>query len=81
MSALPWRRWAALLAVTAATPVVAQQPAPQPAAAVSLSLEDAFRVAERESEAVRVAEAGVLRARGQQYQARSQRTARRKRRT
>jgi outer membrane protein TolC len=76
MSALTWRRWAALLAVTAATPLVAQQPAPQPApqpaGAVSLSLEDAFRVAEHESEAVRVAEAGVLRARGQQYQARSQ---------
>jgi len=44
----------------------------QPAAAVSLSLDDAFRVAEQQSEAVRIAEAAVLRARGSQYQARAQ---------
>lgn len=38
----------------------------------ALSLEDALRLAESQSEAVRIAQAGVLRARGQQMQARSQ---------
>src|SRR5215212_3329770 len=38
----------------------------------SLSLDEALTVAARQSEAVRIAEAGVRRARGQQYQARSQ---------
>ncbi|AHG89552.1 outer membrane efflux protein [Gemmatirosa kalamazoonensis] len=61
---------AALVAVSGARLALAQQPVSAPA--VTLSLDDAFRVAERESETVRVAEAGVLRARGQQYQARSQ---------
>ncbi|HEX9565371.1 MAG TPA: TolC family protein [Gemmatimonadaceae bacterium] len=37
-----------------------------------ISLEDALRLAETQSEAVRIAQAGVLRARGQQMQARSQ---------
>jgi outer membrane protein TolC len=38
----------------------------------TLSLDDALRLAASQSEAVRIAEAGVLRARGQQLQARSQ---------
>lgn len=37
----------------------------------SLSLDEALRLAEPQSEAVRIAQAGVHRARGQQYQARS----------
>ncbi len=47
-----------------------------PGAAVAqgrqLSLDEALRLAESQSEAVRIAQAGVLRARGQQMQARSQ---------
>ncbi|HEY0528210.1 MAG TPA: TolC family protein [Gemmatimonadaceae bacterium] len=39
----------------------------------SLSLDDAVRTAESQSEAIRIARAGVQRAEGQQYQARSQR--------
>jgi outer membrane protein len=39
----------------------------------ALSLEEAVRTAEAQSEAVRIARAGVQRAQGQQYQARSQR--------
>jgi outer membrane protein len=56
----------------------AQQPAPvrsAPAASVAphaLSLEEALRLAERASETVQIARAGVDRARGQQMQARSQ---------
>ncbi|MFP5354511.1 MAG: TolC family protein [Gemmatimonadota bacterium] len=38
----------------------------------SLSLEDALRLSQAQSEALRIAEAGVMRARGQQLQARSQ---------
>jgi outer membrane protein len=41
-------------------------------AARPLSLDEALRLAEERSEGVRIARAGVLRARGQQYQARSQ---------
>ena len=50
-------------------PARAQQPGAPPAA---VSLADALRLAERVSHTVRTAEAGVLRARGQQYQARAQ---------
>src|SRR4030081_1181559 len=39
----------------------------------TLSLDEAVRIAESQSEAVRIARAGVERAHGQQYQARSQR--------
>src|SRR5712691_3142732 len=39
----------------------------------TLSLDEAVRIAEAQSEAVRIARAGVQRAEGQQYQARSQR--------
>jgi outer membrane protein TolC len=52
-----------------ATPAVQTSPARAPRA---LSLDDAVRLAERQSEAVRIAEAGALRARGQFLQARSQ---------
>jgi len=43
-----------------------------PAVSRPLSLDEALRLAEERSEGVRIARAGVLRARGQQYQARSQ---------
>ncbi|HMG00278.1 MAG TPA: TolC family protein, partial [Gemmatimonadaceae bacterium] len=38
-----------------------------------ISLDEAVRTAEAQSEAIRIARAGVQRAQGQQYQARSQR--------
>ena len=54
----------------------AQQPTPaRPAGAVTprgLSLDEALRIAERESESIQIARAGTDRARGQQLQARSQ---------
>jgi outer membrane protein TolC len=61
--------------------LAAQQPAPSrnarstpsaPATLRALSLEEALRIAERESESVQIARAGVDRARGQLLQARSQ---------
>ena len=65
---------AALLLVIANAPSLpAQTPAQQPAnGAIVLTLSDALRRAEESSEGVRIARAGVLRARGQQYQARAQ---------
>ncbi len=75
------RAAAAALAIAvpaALTPVgaAAQQPAPAtPAAAgapIALSLEEALRLGERQSESVRIAEAAVLRSRGQQSQALAQ---------
>ena len=48
------------------------RPANAPAAPRTLSLDEAMRIAERESETVQIARAGVNRARGQQLQARSQ---------
>ena len=48
------------------------RPATAPAAPRTLSLDEAMRIAERESETVQIARAGVNRARGQQLQARSQ---------
>lgn len=59
---------AVLLLVLAALPAAAQQPA----ATRQLSLEEALRLAERQSEAVQIARAGVTRATGAHYQARSQ---------
>ena len=56
----------------------AQQPTPArnapatPAAPRALSLDEAIRIAERESENLQIARAGIDRARGQQQQARSQ---------
>src|SRR5688572_9974584 len=56
--------------------LMAQQPAsrtaPARGAPRALSLDEAMRMAERESEAVQIARAGQERARGQQLQARSQ---------
>ncbi|HEX8848177.1 MAG TPA: TolC family protein [Gemmatimonadaceae bacterium] len=66
---------AALCAVAVRSlPAQTVTPAAQPAtsAARPLSLDEALRIAEDRSEGVRIARAGVLRARGQQYQARSQ---------
>ena len=69
----------AIIAVAplSASPLAAQQPTPpRPAASPStpraLSLDEALRIAERESESVQIARAGVDRARGQLMQARSQ---------
>jgi outer membrane protein TolC len=47
--------------------------APAAAQARTISLDEAVRTAEAQSEAIRIARAGVQRAQGQQYQARSQR--------
>jgi outer membrane protein len=71
---------AALASPLAPNAIGAQQPAParatptQPAAGTvrALSLDEALRVAERESESMQIARAGLQRARGQQLQARSQ---------
>lgn len=64
----------ALLLLLLPAPATAQQPAPtvSSTAPVSISLGDALRIAGLKSEAVRIAEAGVTRARGQQRQANSQ---------
>ena len=71
---------AALASPLAPNAIGAQQPAPAratptpPAAGTvrALSLDEALRVAERESESIQIARAGLQRARGQQLQARSQ---------
>ena len=52
----------------AQTPPAATQPAAR-TAGVALSLDDAVRMAEGQSEAVRIARAGIQRASGQQLQA------------
>jgi len=67
----------ATLAVSPLAGARAQQPATpaqasRPNGPLVLSLEEALRLGERQSESVRIAEAGVLRARGQQAQAFSQ---------
>jgi outer membrane protein TolC len=65
----------ALLVSIAPRASLAQTPAAQPAAvqgATQLSLDDAVRMAESQSEAVRIARAGLQRADGQKLQARSQ---------
>ena len=59
-----------LHAQTPASPAVATPAASS--AAEPLTIDAALRLAEERSETVRIARAGVLRARGQQYQARSQ---------
>jgi outer membrane protein len=60
-----------LLAVMSPAMAAAQQPAAGVSSARPLSLDDAIRVATRESEALQIARAGVTRADGQQKQARS----------
>ena len=67
----------AVIAVTSVRTLGAQQdtlarPAVAPASSQHLSLEDALRAAEAQSEAVQIARAGLTRAQGQRYQARSQ---------
>ncbi len=62
----------ALLALLAATALVPRPLRAQAPGAVTLSLADALRLAERASHSVRSAEAGVLRAHGQESQARAQ---------
>lgn len=64
----------AALFVIASSPAAAQAPATQPVApgAMTLSLDDAVRMAESQSEPVRIARAGVQRADGRKLQARSQ---------
>jgi outer membrane protein TolC len=62
---------ALLLAVTSPALAGAQQPAAGSVQARPLSLDEAIRLAARESEALQVARAGVTRADGQQQQARS----------
>jgi outer membrane protein len=56
--------------LVAAAPLAAQQRAAD--TIYALSLADALRTAELQSEDVRIAQAGVMRARGEQYRARSQ---------
>ena len=65
---------ATLLLLVASGSATAQAPSSQPTSAGStaLSLDDAVRMAESQSEAVRIARAGVQRANGQKIQARSQ---------
>jgi outer membrane protein len=70
-------RWftLAVAAGLPATAIAAQPAQSQPVAqsgTLALSLADAIRLAERESEGVRIARAGVERARGEHLQARSQ---------
>jgi outer membrane protein len=68
------------VAASGASTVAAQMPASatradtiaRPGGARPLTLDEALHLAEERSEGVRIARAGVLRARGQQYQARSQ---------
>ena len=60
-----------LLAVTSPVLAGAQQPAPGVAPTTTLSLDDAIRIATRESEALQIARAGITRSSGQLKQARS----------
>jgi len=70
--------FAAPLAAVPGAAAAAQQPTPArnapatPATPRALSLDEAIRIAERESESMQIARAGIDRARGQQLQARSQ---------
>jgi outer membrane protein len=63
---------AAILIAPAAKAQVAPS-AQSPSQARAISLDEAVRTAEAQSEAIRIARAGVQRSQGQQYQARSQR--------
>src|SRR4030081_2419770 len=65
------RAAALLLAVMSPALAAAQQPAAGNSSARPLSLDDAIRLAARESDALQIARAGVMRADGQQKQARS----------
>ena len=61
-----------LLAVSSPMLVAAQQSTPAAANTTALSLDDAIRIAARESEALQIARAGITRAGGQVRVARSQ---------
>jgi outer membrane protein TolC len=61
-----------LLAVSSPILATAQQPAPAATNTTALSLDDAIRLAARESEALQIARAGITRANGQLRVARSQ---------
>ena len=61
-----------LLAVSSPVLATAQQPAPANTSSTALSLDDAIRLAARESEALQIARAGITRANGQLRVARSQ---------
>ena len=63
----------ALAAMVSTASAAAQSPAASDSTGVPLSLADAIRIGEQRSEAIDIARAGVRRAEGQQYQARSQR--------
>jgi outer membrane protein TolC len=63
----------ALMIIAPAMKAQVVQGAPAAAQARTISLDEAVRTAEAQSEAIRIARAGVQRAQGQQYQARSQR--------
>jgi outer membrane protein len=69
----------AVAVIAAPAMTAAQVPTPPPTvrmtgtAARAISLDEAVRLAESQSEQIRIARAGVQRAQGQQYQARSQR--------
>lgn len=69
----------AVAAILAPAVAAAQVPTPPPtvrmtgSAPRAISLDEAVRLAESQSEQIRIARAGVQRAQGQQYQARSQR--------
>jgi outer membrane protein TolC len=65
------RALALLLVVMSPALAAAQEPAAGTSSARALSLNDAIRLAARESEALQIARAGVTRANGQQKQARS----------
>lgn len=62
----------AVLAIAAPPSRAAAQQTPRGASPQVLTLDDAVRIAERESQSVRIARAGSDRAAGQQLQARSQ---------
>ncbi|GJG87094.1 hypothetical protein tb265_22750 [Gemmatimonadetes bacterium T265] len=60
-----------LAAAQASTATATGRPAPTARAPLPLSLDDALALGERQSESVRIADAGVVRARGQVVQARA----------
>ena len=67
------RRCATMLGLAVvASPATASAQSDPPAQTSAVSLADALRLASQVSHSVRTAEAGVLRARGQEYQARAQ---------
>ena len=66
-------RWQPLWAVVLLWPALLQGQQVQNAAGRPLTLEEALRIARATSEQVQIAQAGVQRARGEEYRARSER--------